>query len=418
MLRYQDVFVPGGFPRHTYNPRLELQLEEHLRETRKNLCKLVTVTGQTKAGKTVLARQVFPPEESVWVDGGTVAAEDDFWHVVLDRLELFQTIETEASSASTAQVSGKATAGADFVLAKGSGELGATLSRTRMSGRNASRTVSARVAALQGLKRDLVPLVVDDFHYLSRELQGSIVRALKQPIFDGLPVVIIAIPHRRYDALRVEKEMTGRISPVEIPSWSESELQFIPVTGFNLLGQSLEESISRRLAMEAIGSPHLMQEFCRSLCRFAGFDTVQPANLPIPGERKLEGVFRDVAETIGRPMFDKLARGPRQRSDRIQRRLTDGRSVDIYELILHALAHLRPGLVSLEYEDLRAAIKQVSASEIPQLHEVARVLKHMASIAASDQSSTPVIDFEDDEKKLHITDPFFAFYLRWGNLAA
>jgi len=30
--------------------------------------------------------------------------------------------------------------------------------------------------------------------------------------------------------------------------------------------------------------------------------------------------------------------------------------------------------------------------------------------------STPVIDFEDEEKKLHITDPFFAFYLRWGEL--
>jgi hypothetical protein len=39
----------------------------------------------------------------------------------------------------------------------------------------------------------------------------------------------------------------------------------------------------------------------------------------------------------------------------------------------------------------------------------------MASIAATDQSSTPVIDFEEEEKKLHITDPFFAFYLRWGN---
>jgi hypothetical protein len=127
-------------------------------------------------------------------------------------------------------------------------------------------------------------------------------------------------------------------------------------------------------------------------------------------------VFREVADTIGRPIFDKLARGPRQRSDRLQRKLKSGETVDIYELLLHALAHLRPGLVSLEYEDLRAAIRDVSDTQIPQLHEVARVLKHMSSIAASDQSSTPVIDFEEDEKRLHITDPFFAFYLRWGRL--
>jgi len=82
------------------------------------------------------------------------------------------------------------------------------------------------------------------------------------------------------------------------------------------------------------------------------------------------------------------------------------------------LAYLKPGLVSIEYEELRTAIREVSGAQIPQLQEVARVLKHMATIAATDQSSSPVIDFEEVEKKLHITDPFFAFYLRWGELAA
>lgn len=82
-----------------------------------------------------------------------------------------------------------------------------------------------------------------------------------------------------------------------------------------------------------------------------------------------------------------------------------------------ALATVKPGLVSLEYEDLRGAIRNVSASQLPQLQEAARVLKHMATIAASYQSSTPVIDFEQEEKTLHITDPYFASYRRWGEVA-
>lgn len=413
MIRYQDVFVPGGFPRHTYNPRVDLQLEQRLRESRQNLCKLVTVTGQTKSGKTVLARTVLPREECVWVDGGTVSAEDDFWQVVLEQLDIFQATEEETGADTTATIGGKGMAGANFVVAKGSAEIGAQLSKTRSTSRTRSRSVSPRVAALQGLKEAGVPLVIDDFHYLPKEIQGGIVRALKQPIFDGLPVAIIAIPHRRYDAVRVEKEMTGRIAAIDIPPWSEAELEYIPVTGFKLLDVQPPSDSTRRLANEAIGSPHLMQDFCRTICRMAGLDaaagTVDHVNL--------EQVFRDVAETIGKPIFDKLARGPRQRTDRIQRQLKDGQAVDIYELVLHALAHLRPGLVSLEYEDLRVAIRGVSASQIPQLHEVARVLKHMASIAANDQSSTPVIDFEEEDKKLHITDPFFAFYLRWGRLS-
>ena len=64
-LKYSEIFVPGGFPRHTYNPRATLHLEQKLMEVRENLCKLVTVTGHTKSGKTVLTRKVLPPEDCV-----------------------------------------------------------------------------------------------------------------------------------------------------------------------------------------------------------------------------------------------------------------------------------------------------------------------------------------------------------------
>jgi hypothetical protein len=346
------------------------------------------------------------------VDGGTVSSEDEFWQVITEQLDIFQSTDEVVGSDTTATMSGTGTAGANFFVAKGSAEIGAEIGKSRSQSRSKARSVSPRVAALNGLVAAGLPVVVDDFHYLPKDIQGQIVRALKQPIFDGLPVVIIAIPHRRYDAVRVEKEMTGRIMSVDVPSWSEEELSFIPGTGFALLDVPLPPELSSRMVAEAIGSPHLIQDFCRTLCRTAGVDQGSPRLDAI----EIDAVFREVADTIGRPIFDKLARGPRQRSDRLQRKLRNGETVDIYELLLHALAHLRPGLVSLEYEDLRAAIREVSDTQIPQLHEVARVLKHMSSIAASDQSSTPVIDFEEDEKRLHITDPFFAFYLRWGRL--
>lgn len=416
MLRYQDIFVPGGFPRHTYNPRVDLQLERRLGEVNDNLCKLVTVTGQTKSGKTVLTRKVLPPEQAIWIDGGTVSTEDDFWNVIVQQLDLFQSVHREQADSTSTTLGGKASAGADFVLAKGEGEVSVGIDRERSSGTSSTRTVSARVSALSGLRASGRPIVVDDFHYLPRDMQGSIVRALKPLIFDGLPVAIIAIPHRRYDALKVEKEMTGRISPVEIPVWSPDELRYIPDTGFGLLRLTLAEPVVRRLAEEAIGSPHLMQEFCRGVSRLLNIEQSSTSALLAVSDGQLESVFRDVADTIGRPIFEKLARGPQSRTDRIPRDIVGGRTGDIYELVLVALAYMRPGLVSIEYEELRAAVRSVSIGQAPQLQEVARVLKHMATIAATDQSSTPVIDFEEADKKLHITDPFFAFYLRWGEL--
>lgn len=413
MLRYSDVFVPGGFPRHTYNPRDARKIEEQLAEVKDNLCKLVTVTGHTKSGKTVLTRKILPTDEAVWVDGGAVTAEDDLWTSILEQLDAYTDHENGAETGTTSAISGKATAGANYIVVKGEGEVGVEHERAKSSTTGRARKVSNRVAALAALRDQARPLVIDDFHYLPKDLQGGIVRALKPLVFDGVPVVLIAIPHRRYDAVRVEREMTGRILPMTIPSWSESELSFIPSKGFPLLSIAVPDSIALALAKQAIGSPHLMQEFCRGIAKHAFSNQISV----IGSDLELAPIFQDVANTIGRPIFEKLAKGPRQRSDRVKRKLKDGGEADIYELVIHALAHLKPDLVTLEYEDLRAAIREVTSGNIPQLHEVARVLKHMATIASTDQSSTPAIDFDETDKKLHITDPFFAFYLRWGDIS-
>jgi hypothetical protein len=416
-VRYQDIFVPGGFPQFTYNPRAELQLEEKLAEAKDNLSKLVTVTGQTKSGKTVLTKKVFPREEAVWIDGGIVSVEEDFWDSIIEQLNLFQSTETAISKEVETRLGGKGTAEANFLVARGSGEVSTEIGRTRGSATASSQTLSPRVVATRGLSDAKIPLIVDDFHYIPREMQGNIIRVLKPLIFEGLPVVVIAIPHRRYDAMKVEREMTGRIAALEIQPWSTGELEFIPHTGFNLLNYRVPSGLSSRLASESIGSPHLMQDFCRGLCGLLDLTKSTMLTELQASDDQLTVVFRSVADTIGRPMFEKLARGPRQRSDRLPRELKDGRRVDIYGLVLHGLAHIRPALVSIEYEELRAAIREVSSGQIPQLQEIARVLKHMSTIAATDQSSTPVLDFEEEDKKLHVTDPFFAFYLRWGELA-
>jgi hypothetical protein len=290
-LKYTDVFVPGGFPRHTYNPRLGLNLEATVRQVTDNLCKLVPVTGHTKSGKTVLVRSILPREDAIWVDGGGVGDEEDFWTTVIDQLDLFQTTEVAEEKEKSAELSASGTAGANFLVAKGEAEIGGTYSTARRTSATRSRSVSARVSALAGLRAAKRAIVIDDFHYLPRELQGELVRALKPLVFDGLPVVIIAIPH--------------------------------------------------------LGSPHLMQEFCRAICKAHGITTSFGGKSADSSDQQLTTVFAETADTIGRPIFEKLARGPRQRSDRIARKLKSGQDVDIYGLVLHALAKLRPGLIVL-----------------------------------------------------------------------
>lgn len=323
--------------------------------------------------------------------------------------------ESSASNESetTASFSGEVGAGGQLPLIfKGETKLGAGVDKKRGEATVRRLALNPRAAAISQLRATKCPLVIDDFHYLDREFQGNVIRALKPIIFDGLPVVLIAIPHRRFDTIKVEREITGRLQPIAIPGWSEDELLQIAKDGFPFLNISASREVVLRLAAEAYESPHLMQDFCRMLANDQGVKETSRRTVSVT--HVTEDLFSRVAEQTGKVIFDKLAKGPTQRSDRIPRKLKDGRVVDIYKVVLLGLAKLSPGLQTVEYEQLRGAIRDILEDQIPAAHEVTRVVEKMAEIASSDEASTPVLDWEKGEKKLHITDPFFAFFLKWG----
>lgn len=408
--------MPGGMPLHTYVSRSERRLEEGLREAEDNLCKLVTLTGSTKSGKTVLTNTIFPREATIWIDGGSVDHEDDFWGQILEQIGGFTDSEVGDTSGKSegkeASIGGEISAPGFKLKSNLKSSKGGNTSSILKTGLK----LTARVAALQQMRSSRSALIVDDFHYIARDMQGKIIRALKPLIFEGVPVVILAIPHRRYDALRVEREMTSRIESIQIPNWEHSELGLIADEGFPLLNVEVSVDVVENFSNEAYGSPHLMQEFCRELMRKHSVTETLEETMTI--DEVPEGLFGSVAEKTGRTMFDKLSRGPRQRADRLQRPLKSGGSADIYSVVLLALANLAPGMETIEYEQLRGAIRDVLSDTLPQSHEVSRVLDKMAEIAANDEASTPVLDWEKEEQRLHITDPFFAFYLKWGDVSA
>ena len=270
-----------------------------------------------------------------------------------------------------------------------------------------------KARALQGLRGTQRALIIDDFHYLDRNIQGSVVRALKSLVYAGHPVILIAIPHRRYDAVRVEKEMTGRVHDVPISYWTEDELVDIPRKGFPILNVGPPGNTMKRFVDECLASPHLMQEFCRQLCEENGIEETYSIRRQLQPPSSIDPLFERVAADTSKTVFDRLAKGPRQRSDRNQRQFKNGRTGDIYVAVLHAIADLKPGMTTIEYEEVRSALRDLLV-DLPQAHEVSRVLEHMSNIQADNASSAPVLDWEKEERHLHIIDPFFAFFLRWG----
>lgn len=406
--RVGEVFVVGRLPRITYNPRSDRGLENDLRTYLDDRGTILSVSGATKTGKTVLLRSVAP--SAISLSGGAIETVADMWGQIAEKLGLWGEVSTSNSSSESDDRTwtGKGNAGFASVERAGKSQTGTGHQDSL------SRTISPAVAARGVLSGSQHVLVIDDFHYVDRDVQLGIVRGLKDLVFDGLGVILASVPHRAFDAVRVEKEMTGRVTHLNVAPWSEPELMEIARLGFRALNLvDSGEKLARRLARESFASPHLMQEFCKRLCRTNGIEEEadQPTTLRPPAD--WQAFFEQTAVDTAKTAFDLLRTGPRQRTDRIKRTLTDDRETDIYGAVLAAVAHTGPKL-EIGYESLRASLREVLASELPQRHEITRVLDQMTQIARQKVEGEPVLEYDEEFSTLHISDPYFAFYLRWG----
>lgn len=413
----REVFVVGGQPTVTYNPRPARGIDQRVRDFLEERGRILCITGPTKSGKTVLVREVLP--RSIRVLGGEIASIEDFWGDVVDSLAAY-TSETAERVRTTGTTTTDSYGGAAKVAGSGvDARHEAQEDEDETFSHSQSRDRPPRRVAKAELLKTKPPLVVDDFHHLTPELQRQIVRGVKDLVFEGVPVVFIAVPHRAADIVRAEREMRGRVEHLEIRPWSRQELEEISDKGFAALNIDCPERTSGRMAAESYGSPHLMQNFCLQICKANKITETLPNPVPLEGDVTDE-FFRYVAEAEGRDeTYRRLEQGP-PRSDRIARRLKTGDDTDIYGAVLRAIASTGPK-TELDWTEIGAGLRKVLEDGAPQRHEYTRVLEQMSAIAKEMVweeehqrfNGDSALDYDANLGKLHISDPFFAYQLRW-----
>ena len=73
------VFTAGGQPSVTYVERAELDIERQLARAIAAPNQIVSLSGPTKAGKTVLCRRVLGDRQYIWLEGGQVQTTKEIW---------------------------------------------------------------------------------------------------------------------------------------------------------------------------------------------------------------------------------------------------------------------------------------------------------------------------------------------------
>lgn len=411
-LQVSDVFTPGRLPGITYNPRDQQNIEGELEDYLRTAGSALVISGPTKSGKTVLVRRKLDKESAVWLSGIDLRQVSDLWVHIIDFYQLYDEVSVQEQEmlGGTGRLSGKV---GIPLIAGATLEGGATIQSTSTSSRSVSRPV-AKIAR-DALRTVPVPIVIDDFHYVSDDLKTELTRTLKG-IIEDTNVILIAVPQDAFDPVRAESDMVGRVRQLQIKPWTQDELVFIGQEGFRSLNLlDADHRLSTEFAANCLGAPFLMQQLCLEFCVTSGIlEALQrPKEVSVP-----EDVLRFYAGVATRYMpavFSDLRNGPKTKGQpRLTRHLTDGQETDIYGLILAAVSRMGPR-VSIPVRDLMRSINQLCGNA-PTAQQVTLALGHLQNIADKTKgSSDAALDYK--QEVLHIADPFLSFYLRFGNWA-
>jgi hypothetical protein len=396
-----EVFVAGGQPTFTYVQRFAEHIELKFARAIATPNQIVSLSGSTKTGKTVLCRRMLGSRQFVWIDGGQVKDGDDFWKRVVYELNLPSS--TEDTSETQKQLG-----------LEGSIPLVITASGSQLSRASTkeSRELGSLASAITRMTQEKIMLVIDDFHYIAEGPRTELMRNVKGAVFNGLKVILLSVTHRVFDAIKAESELTGRFTAISMPHWTDTDLAQIPVKGFEALGTICSPPLMAQLCSEAQENPFLMQKFCWEICFDLGIEQEKFfGDHDIPSTYNVEAMLRRLSLDAGLPIYQKLAAGPQSRRVRARRPLRKGGVADIYQAVLLALAESGPGAV-ITYDELREKLGDLLSEQIPQKHEITSALKHLSRISQRIGAESAV-DWDEDKRVINLADPYLRFYLRW-----
>jgi len=412
-IKLSEIFTPNDTPTVTYVGRDDLKLESSL-NTYFDLPKMVvSISGPSKSGKTVLIKKVLDEDLIIPVIGSGIETPEDLWNRVLQWMETPTSVTTTQSKAT--QVSGGAKgsgeAGIPFV-AKGKAETYADAGKSWGDTSSETTESDGLTRVIKEISGSKFVIFVDDFHYIKEELREEIGRQIKVAADNGVKIVTASVPHRADDVVRSNPELRGRVAAVDLGYWDQRHLLMIAKQGFGKLNVDLPTSVEQRLCDEAMGSPQLMQTICFCLC------LVLDLSEPLPEKKRIEVGQDEVANALSQTshfsdfskMLSSLHSGPKTRGqERKEHELVDGTRGDVYRAVLLAIRS-DPIAMSFSYDDIMARIKAICSGDNPVGSSVTSCLEQMHSITEGLQPGRPVLAWDGDN--LDITDPYFAFFLR------
>lgn len=415
-LRAVDVFTPSEFPLHTYVSRDDDRLEQRLKDALDTPAEVVSVSGPSKSGKTVLIERVVGADNLIPITGAGIKSPDQLWDRILDWIDapFSSGVSTTLGGGARVGAGIKGEVGVPFV-AKGGIEGSVAVEGSASRTKTEARERRGMTQVIEEVADSDFVVLIDDFHYMDRSIQSEVARQIKAVAAAGVKICTASVPHRADDVVRGNPELRGRVRSIDLDYWHDEELAAIATIGFSVLNVEVSGSALKKFVRESSGSPQLMQALCLQTCFESGVRTACKSTQVLTLDEA--AVERVLEETSTRTDFASLVRnahnGPKTRgTERKEFDFRDGSRGDVYRCVLLAIA-ADPPCLSMPYNALSKRIQSVCVSETPQSASIYQACSQMAKMALEMYPDQRVLEWDEDDI-VEIADPYFLFYVRWS----
>ena len=409
-IKITDVFNGLSVPNKTYVAQENGKYEKSLKLGLHELGTLCLLTGSSKTGKTTLYNRVLKDlnKEPLLIRCDETITADSFWSLPLETLDFTRLKEIQndkgTKNKSTGKIKGKI--GWQW-LAELIGEVS-----VGVEGNKSDKEIKELILSKPSPKH-LIPLlknsnailVVEDFHYLTSEVQKHIFQQWKSFTDQNVSVIVVGTSHHGVDLAYANSDLIGRIQHIDLKRWTSKDLFHIIDSGFLELEIAYNKTILNHIAEESSGLPILTQQICSQL--FSDKDLLEVVKgTDIKFTKKNISIALHNVATSKYKQFEawyrRLTTGPRKKA----------RKYNTYELIL-SIFSLDPLKFELERSEIDDRLNQLNlpVTSHPPMASVNSTLGSLYKFQKN--NGFELLEWSKNNQAIYVLEPAFLFYLRW-----
>lgn len=253
-------------------------------------------------------------------------------------------------------------------------------------------------------------IVLEDFHYLSEEVQRQVAMDLKAfHEKSRLSFIVVGVWLESNRLVMYNGDLAGRLIPIDADKWELYDLHAIITNGEALLNISFSEAVRSAIINAAQGNVGILQEACYRLCEVRKITQTQESLVEIGDEAEVEKIVQELS---------------REQAGRYQNFLTQfvegiaKSDLEMYKWLMYIVieAHasdLRRGLKAF---DIFTRMQRVHPyRERLRYNNTLQALRNVGKLQHLKRVQPVILDFDSTENMLRIVDSGFTLFLMAQN---